>query len=120
MQVLFGQILYDKYDVEIPKSEKDKQPFTLKFACYEALGAFFQDEQNLSGEEKFKRGDLYLKIKSSPDPVDLTAEEVALLKKLIAKLYDPILVSQIWRRLEGKEWFVEKKPPEKTDGKEGA
>jgi hypothetical protein len=99
MQVLFGQILTDQNDKEI---QADGKPFTLKEACYQALFAVFQDEQNLAGEEKFKRYGLYQKIKASTDPADLSAEEIALLKKLIGKAYGALIVGQCWNWLEGK------------------
>lgn len=100
MTVLFGKILVDQDDQEI-KTDKGK-PFTLKDACFQALGATFPDEQNLSGEEKFKRYELYQKIKGGTDPVELVAEDVALLKKLTGKAYGALIVGQCWNLLEGK------------------
>lgn len=100
MQVLFGKVLMDEQDKEIKGA--DNKPFTLKAACFQSLGATFPDEQNLSGEDKFKRFELYQKIKSTPDPVDLTAEEVALLKKLVGKGYGSIIMGQCWMALENK------------------
>lgn len=100
MTVLFGKVLLNEDDKEL--KGKNEKPFTLKDACFQSLMATFPDEQALAGEEKFKRYELYQKIKAAPDPVEISAEEVSLLKKLVGKAYGPLIVGQCWNMLEGK------------------
>ena len=103
-----GNELHDK----VPSGEKnvlgqdimiDGPVATLGAVSVNALVATYQDEQRLSGEDKVKRWELAMRIKKLPSgAADLTAEEVALIKSLIAKAYGPIIVGQAWAMLEGK------------------
>ena len=74
---------------------------TLATVAIRALVANYDDERNLPGEEKVKRWQLAMFIRSGRDEVDLATEEVALIKKLIAKAYGPLIVGQTWGMLEG-------------------
>lgn len=65
-----------------------------------ALLLSFPDEQNLAGDEKIKRYALALKINAKPEDVQLTADEIALIKKLVAKGWGPLIVGQIWKLLD--------------------
>jgi hypothetical protein len=67
-----------------------------------ALMASYQDETNLAGEEKFKRYALAMKIKDGGD-VSVSAEEVSLLKRLIGKLYTPLVVGRAFPLLDPAE-----------------
>lgn len=90
--------------VEIKPTEEcpaDKH-FTLALAARNALFSQFEDEKNLSGEDKYKRAALATTIGNGGE-VKLKAEDVALLKKLIGKAYGPLLVLQAWNMLEGKD-----------------
>ena len=100
MQVLMGKIFTDLDGKEIPS--QNGKPATLGGVSVDALLATFQDEQNLSGEEKLKRWELAVKIKNGVDPVELSVEEIALIKKLIGKAYGPLISGQAWQMLEGK------------------
>lgn len=76
------------------------QPVTLEEVVTNSLLVSYQDEGNLPGEEKVKRFMLAAKIHQHPkDPV-LTADEIALIKKLVAKAYNPLVVGEIWRALD--------------------
>lgn len=99
MQVLLNSGLVD-FEGEVMKDAKGS-PAVLRGVCIDALMAQFEDEKNLSGDEKLKRFDLALKVKKAEDPADFTVEEVALLKKLIGKAYGPLVVGQTWKMLEG-------------------
>ena len=101
MTVLFGKVLLDEEDKEI--KGKGGKPFTLKDACIQALTATYQDEQILPGEEKFKRYELYQKIKALTDPAELLSDDIVSLKKLVGKAYGPLVVGQCWNALEGKK-----------------
>lgn len=72
--------------------------FTLRIATRNALYATFEDEKNISGDDKFKRAELAQGIVGGD--VKLKAEDVALIKRLLAKLYGPLIVYQAWTALD--------------------
>jgi len=76
---------------------------TLGKMMIESLLVTFKDEENLSGEEKLKRWQLAIKIKNAEVTVEMTVEEIALVKKLVGKAYSTIIVGQVWELLEGAE-----------------
>ncbi|MHB8071516.1 MAG: hypothetical protein ACYDHF_06155 [Candidatus Cryosericum sp.] len=75
---------------------------TLATVSLNALMAAYEDERGLSGEEKVKRFDLATAIYAATAPIDLPSELIALIKKLVAKGYGPLIVGQAWKMLEGK------------------
>jgi len=77
----------------------DQIPLTLSKIATTALLTPFQDEQNVSGEEKVRRFLLATKVREATD-VQLTTEEVALIKKLIAKAYAPLIVGRAYQLLD--------------------
>ena len=73
---------------------------TLGDVAETALLSSFQDEQNLKGEDKVKRFSIARKIEDQrKDPV-LTAEDIALIKNLVAKAYNPLVTGQAWKLLD--------------------
>jgi hypothetical protein len=84
-----------------PLLTPDKSPATLGGISAEALVMTFGDEPTLSGEEKRKRYRFAHRISRSVVPLDLTPEEVVLLRGLVAKAYGPLVVGQVWDLLEG-------------------
>lgn len=72
---------------------------TVRRVCCDALVAAFDDERNLAGEEKVKRFLLAQKLMAAEE-VDLTSEDVSLLKKLVAKGFGPLVVGQAWQLLD--------------------
>ena len=74
---------------------------TLQLATVNALMASDPND-NPSGEEKAKRFTLGMKIHSASEPVDVSAEDVALIKKLIGKVYTPLVVGRAYELLEQK------------------
>ena len=83
----------------IEECPKDKF-YTLAVAARNALYAQYEDEKNLSGDEKYKRAEL-ARLISAPGDVKLKPEDAALLKKLFGKAYGPLVVYQAWRILDG-------------------
>lgn len=66
-----------------------------------ALTSNFEDEKNLEGEEKVKRFIIAQKIQRKKDGVvDLSVEDVAMIKKLVGKTWGTIVVGQVWEILE--------------------
>lgn len=87
-----------KEGVECPEGKG----LTLRIAARNALRFSFPDERDVSGDEKYKREELGQGLIGAND-VKLKVEDIALIKKLIAKLYGPIVVYQAWNMLEGKD-----------------
>lgn len=79
---------------------EDGKPVTLCTVALSALLASFPDEQSLSGAEKVNRMQLALKINKRPREVDLTVEQLALLKTLIGKGFGPLAVGRAYELLE--------------------
>jgi hypothetical protein len=90
-------------DAVCPADTSGKRPcateVTLGDVSVRALMAVAPDEQNLAGEEKFKRFVLAMKIKDGGE-VALSAEDIALLKKLIGKIYAPLVVGRAFPLLD--------------------
>ena len=82
-----------------PDNTAKSKPLTLGAVAANALLAQFEDEKNLSGEEKVKRYGLAMRVVSSKDAA-LKAEEVAEIKKLVAKAYSPLIVGRAWGLLD--------------------
>ena len=99
MLVLLGKGILDLDGKAV--NSLDGKPATVRGVVIEALLATFNDEAQLSGEEKLKRWELASKIKNSADPVELTVEEISLAKRLVGKAYGPLIVGQTWKVLEG-------------------
>ena len=59
----------------------------------------FPDEQSLGGEEKFRRAKLAFDLKGNKVGT-LKTEDIVLLKKLVAKLYGPVVVYRVWQMLD--------------------
>jgi hypothetical protein len=75
---------------------------SLKSVSVNSLMATFEADKNLSGDEKLKRYLLAVKINAGSE-VDLTAEEITLLKVLIGRSYPPLVVGQAYLYLEKDE-----------------
>lgn len=100
MKINFTQVI-NNLDGTPLKNEKNED-LTLGMVCKNALLMSFPDEQSLTGEEKLKRYDMAVLIHAAKDDtLDLTAERVAEIKKLVAKFYGPLVVGQAWKMLEG-------------------
>lgn len=88
---------------EVIKKEDDKE-VTLGSVAIDALLATFPDEQNLSGEDKVARFKLSMSIADHQEKNlvrETTAEEISLIKKLIAKGFNALVVGRTWELLEG-------------------
>lgn len=74
---------------------------TLRTAVFHALLQPYDDERALSGEDKFRRGALALKLLDAKEnDFTFTAQEVLTLKLVLGKLYSPIIVVQAYRMLD--------------------
>jgi len=95
-----------EFDVELHSldgsvlQDSATQKITLKNISVNAL--LTPADEKLAGEEKLKRYNLAQKIYASTAGIDMTTEEIALVKKLIGEIYPPLIVGQTWAMLEGK------------------
>jgi hypothetical protein len=78
--------------------EQGTPPMTLGDAVSAALVMPFKDESP-SGQEKVKRWALALRVHAAKD-IELTADDVTLIKNLVAKAYGPLIVGQVWEILD--------------------
>lgn len=82
-----------------PDPACDKCPvMSLGRAAANVLFADFRDEQ-ISGEQKRARGDLAMRLRQDAHAA-LSADEAALLKRLIGKAYPPLIVMQAYPLLD--------------------
>lgn len=72
---------------------------TLKTAIVNGLLAPVQKE---SGVDKVKKYELALRIYKN-DEVELSAEDIVLIKKCVGENFAPIVVGQVWELLENKD-----------------
>jgi len=80
----------------------ESEPMTVRLAATRSLTASFRDEQGLTGDEKWPRFHLALKITDENEP-SLTVEDIALVKKLVGKMYGPVVVGRVWAILDPPE-----------------
>lgn len=100
-KVLFSQVLLG-LDGKTPIKDQEgpsAKDFTLAMAASTALLTPFPEEHNLSGDEKAKRFRLALRI-SDGGAHELTIEEVAQIKLLIAKSFAPLIVGRAYEILD--------------------
>jgi len=101
-EIDFSELITDQDGVQIMDCAGvgcSGPPLTLGIVSLRALTAQFDDDKNLSGEDKFKRGELALRVYKG-GVIDLTAEDIATIKKLVAKGYGPLIVVKAWMMLD--------------------
>lgn len=78
-------------------------PMSLSTVCVNALLGFDpQEDARLEGTEKLRRFNLAQKLYNG-GWVEVTAEEVALLKTLVNRMYAPLIVGRVWQVLESND-----------------
>lgn len=82
-----------------PLKDEEGKEITVRSTLCNALLASFPDEQNTSGPEKLKRWKLAQAIYVQ-DEIELKAEEIVLLKSLVAKAFAPIVCGQLLEILD--------------------
>ena len=89
---------------ETPKENpycQKRVDITLQAICVNVLLASTQKDANISGAEKLERFNLASKIQAN-DSVDLTAEEITLVKKRIGEISVPLVIGKAYELLEQK------------------
>jgi hypothetical protein len=94
-----GFVMTECADIPAPKSEdvcKVHRPITLGMLAMRALAA---PEQGIAADESLKRGQLAISVYKS-EGAQLTVEEIALIKKQIAKFFGPLVVVKTFALLD--------------------
>lgn len=73
---------------------------SLKFAATEALMQIAESDRTASGEAKYKRYELAVKVNAGGE-VEITPEEAALLKQRIGEIFGPAVVGPAYKLLNG-------------------
>lgn len=102
---------------QTPIVDSDGQPVkddtgkitTLGRVAMISLGSRYQEDANASTDEIYKRGQLAAKVYEAKNPVDLTVEEVAMIKRFIAKAQSPMIVAKAFPMLDKAETPAVKK-----------
>lgn len=92
LKTLAGETMKDNVDGQAVDA-------TVKTAIVNAVLAPVQKE---SGIDKVKKFNLAQRVYKE-DEVELTAEEISLIKTCIGENFAPIVVGQVWNLLEGKD-----------------
>lgn len=98
MKIDFTRTIND-LDGKMFKIEND-QPLTLGRVVISSL----HQGEKLTGDEKYKRHDMMVRIHSQVEPVELKVDEVALLKRVVGESnFTPWVCGEAWDMLEGEE-----------------
>ena len=79
---------------------KEKETLTVKKIVKGALLNLSEEENKLSGQKKFDRYDLASKINKADSDVELSIDDVSLIKRVVGEKYTPTIVGQVWPLLE--------------------
>lgn len=82
-----------------PLKKPDGAEFLLVDALHEVLQATFSDEATLPAATKVERFELAIRL-TKPNPVEVTIDEAAELKRLIGKGYGPLIVGRVYEIIE--------------------
>lgn len=95
----FKAPLLDQYEKPLKDGLDGGSDLTLGRAAANALFAAYPDERDLPAEEKWARAELAMRLLRG-DAVELTAEEVAKVKKLIGKCYSGLVIMRAYPLLD--------------------
>lgn len=98
---LDGQPIYPATRGEDGAVAVSNDPMLLRSVCTGALLGVYEAERHLTGDDKVKRADMAKRIYSSGEPIDLKAEDIVELKKLVNMAYpSPLVVSAAYEMLD--------------------
>lgn len=101
-----------------PMTRNSDRPMTLGFAAMRAL-EFGDSDQRQSGEKKAERFALCARIYNAEGPVEVRAEDLALIKRLIGEAWTMQVVGAAYPLLDGKD-IAAGKPNGKAAGRPAA
>ena len=79
----------------------DIEGITVKGIIVQALTVLGEEDKNMTGDMRYTQYDLARRITEAGDVAELKAEDIVLIKKLVGKMYQPIVVGRIYDALEG-------------------
>lgn len=90
----------------------ERRPVRVSKCIIDALMTTYKDDHECSGEVKIQRFEISEKIQNAESSVDLTIDELALVKKYIDKVgFNPLVYKRVIDVIENKEASL----PEKSD-----
>lgn len=92
-------------DIDGIKPLKDRNAdVTMKEILINAVLVPIQEDKQ---DEKWIKYEIFKKIRDANEYADLTAEEIALIKKCVGKVSPPLIMGQVWEQLENlKQFYV--------------
>ena len=101
MKINFDSTITDLAGNPIQIDDKGvKRPCTLRDVCTNALLLETAKSQGIEGKEKVRRFRLADKIFGTKEPIQIEAEDIVLLKQLVAEAYAPLVTGRSWDLLE--------------------
>lgn len=101
MKIDFLQTIKTLEGEAIPNPDsKTGDALTLKTVCINSLLASDRESEQESGEKKYERYLLAQKIHAGNEEEEFKAEDVALIKKLVGKIYIPLVVGRAFEMLD--------------------
>jgi len=98
-RLLNKELDLDAFKAQLELVVKENPPLTLRDVCLNSL-ASPRSEEKLSGTEKFRRGLLGHKMAEAQE-IELPAEDITLLKRVIDETYpSPLVVFNAWLMLD--------------------
>ena len=97
-------------DITSPPEEggEERKPFLMRTVCINALLEPRPEDKNLTGEKKVKRYHLAMEIYKTKGKIDLSIDDIKLLKDLIGKMPSPLIVGQAFNILDPPKKEVKK------------
>ncbi len=87
-----------------PRKDTDGTLFLLRDACVMALDRADADDLKPDGKEKARRGHLAQRIFGAKEPIALDLEDVALIKRLVGRIYhSTLIVAEVEDMLDPKD-----------------
>lgn len=104
-EVDFTKVLFDQDNQ--PIKDNDGKVLTLGRAAMMGLMTGYQDDAQQPGGpdmalKKVRRGNLGLRVYEAAKPIDVSPEDLVLIREYVAKLYPPLVVARAMPLLEGK------------------
>ena len=97
----------------LEEGEEERKPFLMRTVCINALLEPHPEDKNLTGEKKAKRYHLAMEIYKTKGKIDLSIDDIKLLKDLIGRMPSPLIVGQAFNILDPPKKEIKKTIPNK-------
>jgi len=99
MKIKLDQKIMSVDGIKALSNQETKCDMTLKDVC---INSILQPEKDDTGIQKMEAYELFVKLRNCQTEIELTAEEIAQIKKKIGLIYMPLILGQAFNMLEGK------------------